>query len=528
MIKKLIYLFILFIALLTSVYAESALATTKITYADTILAKVVSEIYGYPIVLLDKDGVSNETLQELEELNITEILIIGGPAVVSYKVEEELKSLGYNVIRIWGVTRYETSAEVARFFWDYSDKAVIATREIVNEKAGIKEVMLVRKAVEKAIEEKAPILITPPGQLEENVIKVLVDLGVKEVYIFTLSGNIKNITDTLNELGIKYEIFTIDRPVMLRNCTKIIKIAVPEDVNWTFAREIFIGKKCVEILPVPLNMTLDELRKQFDYVILSEEDRLMFKKEILENFKQKALEIREKIRERLENKIGRILEILIEEIKRYEELYNETGNQTFLEIVQDISSVIEEIKKLLDKEEIEEAFRLGLQAIHKIREIKWKYGIYLREIAVQDIRKSILERIKAKIKSVGKLYNLPEEDVEEAIKNISREEYVKEIYIRHIEVLKNIIRKNRGIILERLNLSVPEEDIENTLEDIIELRRWMPDPYELREKLIRACIQIVVTACSPWGECREFANPCLVPKGWTIIRPRLIKPIETQ
>ena len=37
-----------------------------------------------------------------------------------------------------------------------------------------------------------------------------------------------------------------------------------------------------------------------------------------------------------------------------------------------------------------------------------------------------------------------------------------------------------------------------------------PQPYE------GGCIQVIVTAKSPSGQCCEYPNPCSVPAGWTI------------
>ncbi|MEM4915297.1 MAG: hypothetical protein QXT85_00915, partial [Nanopusillaceae archaeon] len=162
-IRKIIVIISSCLVLFTPISAETVLATTKITYADTILAKVVSEIFGYPQILLERDKLSNETINKLRELNITEILIIGGPAVVSFNVEKELIDLGYNVIRIWGVERFETSALVAKYFWENSEEAVLITEELANERANFRILSLVREAVEYSINNKVPLLITTPG-----------------------------------------------------------------------------------------------------------------------------------------------------------------------------------------------------------------------------------------------------------------------------------------------------------------------------------------------------------------------------
>ncbi|PPK93168.1 putative cell wall binding repeat protein [Kineococcus xinjiangensis] len=66
-----------------------------------------------PILLTERDTIPDSTLDALKELGVRNITIVGGPAVVSQKVEDALKE-PYNVARISGDDRFGTAAAVAR------------------------------------------------------------------------------------------------------------------------------------------------------------------------------------------------------------------------------------------------------------------------------------------------------------------------------------------------------------------------------------------------------------------------------
>lgn len=66
-----------------------------------------------PTLLTQPDTLPAPTRSALEELQATEVLVIGGTTAVSEAVVEELRELGYTVERLAGDTRYHTSRVVA-------------------------------------------------------------------------------------------------------------------------------------------------------------------------------------------------------------------------------------------------------------------------------------------------------------------------------------------------------------------------------------------------------------------------------
>ena len=75
---------------------------------------------GIPILMVRKDSVPEATTKVIDELNITEVTVIGGTGVVSDAV---INSLGAN--RVYGANRYETSFKVANNFYDAPPEQVL-------------------------------------------------------------------------------------------------------------------------------------------------------------------------------------------------------------------------------------------------------------------------------------------------------------------------------------------------------------------------------------------------------------------
>jgi putative cell wall-binding protein len=103
---------------------DSVILASEAHYPDALVAGVAANRIGAPLLLTEPGRMSQETLDEIEGLNVSRIYIIGGPYAVNEGVEDELSGK-YTVIRIWGMTRFGTSAAIAEYFWQESSKAVL-------------------------------------------------------------------------------------------------------------------------------------------------------------------------------------------------------------------------------------------------------------------------------------------------------------------------------------------------------------------------------------------------------------------
>lgn len=81
---------------------------------------------GYPILLTETDKLSKATVDYLNKnKNITDIIIVGGEAVIGKNVEKELAKK-YKVTRIAGQHRYETAAKIMEKYYGSAEKVYIS------------------------------------------------------------------------------------------------------------------------------------------------------------------------------------------------------------------------------------------------------------------------------------------------------------------------------------------------------------------------------------------------------------------
>lgn len=83
-------------------------------WPDALSSAAFSGALDAPVLLTHRDHLSERTDRTLEELGTTRVTIVGGPGAVQPQVEAELERQGYEVTRVFGRTRFDTAAEVAR------------------------------------------------------------------------------------------------------------------------------------------------------------------------------------------------------------------------------------------------------------------------------------------------------------------------------------------------------------------------------------------------------------------------------
>ncbi len=176
---------------------DSVVLASDWHYPDALVAGVAADKIGAPLLLTKPGQVPRETLDEIEDLNVSKIYIIGGPYAVSEPVESEL-SEKYEVIRLWGMTRYGTSAAVAEYFWQESSHAVIVW-DILGIPV-LENSRIIAKARDLAQAYDAPLLLIHRNIIPEVVSDALINLSVQDV---TLVGDVgSRVEKDLDGMGI--------------------------------------------------------------------------------------------------------------------------------------------------------------------------------------------------------------------------------------------------------------------------------------------------------------------------------------
>ena len=170
---------------------------------DYTIASIYAGAKRIPLVLLDPDRIKEEIGNELvgyRGRGYRMLLIIGGESAISGTVENELKSMGFTVNRLWDWNRYGTAARVSMDLWGKSDKVVITNGE---DYSGF---LIAQKA---ALDIGAPILFIKNSTVPVETSDALRELGAKSVIL--ISGD-KGASDALKSLGVAVEAIETTKP----------------------------------------------------------------------------------------------------------------------------------------------------------------------------------------------------------------------------------------------------------------------------------------------------------------------------
>ncbi|MDU2500239.1 leucine-rich repeat protein [Finegoldia magna] len=172
--------------------------TVILTSSDKMVDALASSPYGVgknaPTLLVEKDSIMDEVIQEIKRLNPTQIIIAGGKTVISEKVEDQIKQLGIKQQRIAGADRFETAVKLGE--------------EIRRNSSNKTDVILVNgynsidalTAGSLASKLNIPILLTGSDQLNKTTEKALKNWNIQNVIIVgghtqvseTIASQLKN------------------------------------------------------------------------------------------------------------------------------------------------------------------------------------------------------------------------------------------------------------------------------------------------------------------------------------------------
>ena len=157
--------------------AETVILVNDSAIPDALTATPLAYAKNAPILLTGKDGLSKETADEIKRLGAKDVIMIGGDAVLTSKVEEGLKALKLKLDRIKGSTREETALAIAKRLDGIKDVSEIA---VVNGVTGLADAVSVAAA---AAEKGMPILLANPKSGLTLVEKFIKDESIKSSFI---------------------------------------------------------------------------------------------------------------------------------------------------------------------------------------------------------------------------------------------------------------------------------------------------------------------------------------------------------
>ncbi|WP_315119245.1 cell wall-binding repeat-containing protein [uncultured Clostridium sp.] len=142
-------------------------------YADALSAAPLAKANNAPIILTQRDKISENTLKELKRLGAKHVYIVGGHASVSKEVEAKIKALGTSIERLDGKDRYETSVKIAKKLGNVNE-AIIASGQ------GYADAL---SAAPVAAIKGVPVLLTQVKELPSATKEYLKSAGITTTYV---------------------------------------------------------------------------------------------------------------------------------------------------------------------------------------------------------------------------------------------------------------------------------------------------------------------------------------------------------
>jgi putative cell wall-binding protein len=185
--------------------ASDALLATAGSFPDALSAGAMAASLDAPMLLTLTDELPGIVAEELQRLGVQTVWVLGGTAVISSAVEEDLAARGYDVRRVAGENRYETAREVALASGpSASGDVVVALGD--HPDAGRAWPDAVASGALAASPDRVPTLLTASDRLPAATEAALSDLGTQRVLLIGGETAIDaNVEQRLLDLGYSVE-----------------------------------------------------------------------------------------------------------------------------------------------------------------------------------------------------------------------------------------------------------------------------------------------------------------------------------
>lgn len=176
--------------------ADTVVIATGLGFADALGASPLAGYYDAPVLLVQSDTVPAEILAEVDRLDASNAIIVGGIAAVSSKVETALENAGVGTSRIAGANRYETAALCAHELAQLTGDEEKASWAFVVSGQNYADALAVAPI---AFANKIPVLLTARDVLPDATWAELDMLAPDEVFIVGGKAAVSNAVE--DEIG---------------------------------------------------------------------------------------------------------------------------------------------------------------------------------------------------------------------------------------------------------------------------------------------------------------------------------------
>ena len=157
----------------------TAILTTGTNFPDALAAGALATRQRLPILLNSGGRLRSDVANYLIDNSITEVVIVGGLAVVPAAVEGDLRAAGIAVTRIAGPTRYDTAALLATRYAPATTEIVLTTGETFPDALSVSGFAAVHAA---------PVLLSTPDRLSTATAVYLGRVGGADTRLWVVGG----------------------------------------------------------------------------------------------------------------------------------------------------------------------------------------------------------------------------------------------------------------------------------------------------------------------------------------------------
>lgn len=161
---------------------ETVVLATGVNFPDALSAGPLAKKYNAPIILTDGKKLTTEIEAEINRLGAKNIIVIGGTGVISSDIVLYLRGKSFNVTRIGGKDRYETSIEIAKQLGEFNN-VVIATGSSFPDALSI---------APYAASQGLPIILTASNKLPDSVKDFLAEKTIGKAYVIGGTGAVSD------------------------------------------------------------------------------------------------------------------------------------------------------------------------------------------------------------------------------------------------------------------------------------------------------------------------------------------------
>lgn len=154
--------------------SETVFVANGLGFPDALAGAAAAGTVGAPVLLTRPARLPDVAVDELLRHDPAEVVVLGGPAVVSDDVVMQIEQLGYQVQRIYGANRYATAAALASWWESGVDETWVASG------TGFADAL---SAAPLAARQDGPILLSRQGSLPAPTGQSLLSLHPGAVHL---------------------------------------------------------------------------------------------------------------------------------------------------------------------------------------------------------------------------------------------------------------------------------------------------------------------------------------------------------